>query len=199
MSLTIRDDEIGELLEVVTTNSGYLKCSFDRTYWCKHVEAVVTCSYDSEELWDEGFAVADLHLNAMVPIVPSKNLWLDADLLYRRIGDTITAKVMARPEDSKGEYDIDLGYIHPGEGRVSIRLAAIQWFYANVPVNSLACEASSHGFRQSLKLAEDLKDPAAALPQMWTMWRSRTCLMCTYSPSDADVPDDVGGKAVRFS
>ena len=196
-------DSNGEFVSVESTPAGYLKCDFHDTYWCLHIEAVIREDDDArDDIWefveDEDTSSQDgLHLNVMVPIVPTKNIWLDVLLKYVKVGNDYFAEALAQLDGEDSERT-RIGYLHPGEARNTLRSMAIQWFYSYVPTGSLHCKATSHGFKQSLQLSEDMKNPSLAFAQMWSMWKNETCLGCTFSLDDFDddlVPQDVTGVA----
>lgn len=173
---------------------GYLTCSEDSGgIWCEHIERYVRDMEDADLLWNgelEGERVI------AIPMTPTHNQWLEVNLHYRKVRGSHYAKVFAdfsQYHGVRGGFDVDLGMLSPGEGRMTLRDMTIAWAQGAIEVDKLSCAASSHGYSQASRLDKDLMQPDRCFPQIWSMFTAGTCLACTYSNSTSDdIPQNEG-------
>lgn len=176
---------------ITPLSNGHLKCDICDTYWCKHIQAVVTRNEDSPSI----FWNAELPSRRIaVPMMPTTNQWAEVTLepaveLRSLSYEVILPETDARTGDPELHF---LGYIHPGEGRMILRSMIYDWFRGHVDVENLECKSRGHKLTQQNRWITDLADPQRSAAQLWSVWTTGTCLGCSFTTDGIDdlIPDD---------
>lgn len=174
------------------SSPGHLFCDVCKTLWCDHIEEYVRNFEDADLIWDQHPEAQTIE----VPIVPTANVWQEAGLDPPPDGKknyhlTIYWESMDKKKQLFKEQAF-IGFVHPGEGRFTIREMILDWFIGQMhTLLSESCDAPGHGYHEEVRWVDDMRDENRALVQKWTLWSTGKCLGCTYDPSrnDAFIPD----------
>ena len=189
----------GEYVEVNDAGNGHLQCSSDRTYWCDHIQRVVTEGWDSRfitNLLDKDETWAVEYVNLEVPMIPSQNIWLSAQLhATKAVGGIPMFGV-----EVQTQFSIDpefLGFIGEGEGRDTLRVMALNFLTGRPEFENSVCSSSMHSMsaQRQWRLDMDGDNRTRQFMQHYSVFTENKCLKCLGSSGDmsdmADlVPDD---------
>lgn len=191
------------------TNRGALMCSQcdknpTHTEWCRHKARLLQDNLDARQF--SGLNKDADPLEISVPIFPTKNLWVRAEVVPAHTGMSEVALVIANHAAPGGLTfeKVHMGIIVDGEGRYAIRNLVIEWLrhkYTTVPF----CPAPTHKARMhdpfsEAHLPNQLKRPPLNLDQVgaqvqplidtYFMLTKGACSKCAeYMDSSADVPE----------
>lgn len=177
--------------EISFEDNGHMLCDQDQTYWCVHIQKIVKDGLDVPHIWDLTQYDGVEWVAIEVPIIPAHNQWAPVRLAVTKVGGQpmIRAKMLG---DSYEE--VFLGFLAPGEGRMTLRAMVYDWFRGTVDPDSLNCQSKSHKFAAQMRWESDMKDEMKGPAQLWCVWRTGACLSCTYSADDdnSDLIPDAG-------
>lgn len=178
--------------------NGHIECNSCHTYWCGHIEAFVKDHADAETMWgiiDEARSERN-YQHIELPVVPTANIWAELSLTFTDLpGNPMQVNLV---RDGGQVYEI--GFTHPGEGRLVLRSMVFDWFATHVYTENLKCEKVSHGFNQEMLWVKDMKAGGASrAAQFWSVWLKGGCLGCVAGDANwsADLIPDPSSSSTR--
>lgn len=176
--------------EILPKSNGHLLCEYHNTYWCIDIEDFVKSGADAELVWmnypDETMIE--------VPIIPTSNLWASVWLRKPDAAPVQMYRVGFQQEDNV--ETVFMGFLHVGEGRSVMRNMILDWFSGTQDIENLVCQSRGHGYKENKRWEHDKKYPALYMAQLWSVWRTRNCLSCTFdAASNKDLVPDAGPTA----
>lgn len=166
------------LINMKFVPNGHIECSLCSTYWCEHIEKVVTSGYDVSALWEK---YAEEQFVA-VPMIPTANQWAIVKLTEAETHAVPTYTVTLDDPDLPFSSHT-VGYIHESEGRAVLRSMVIDWFWGTQEALVNGCESRGHGYKQEMAYKRDIKNDKGLIAQKWSIWSTKKCLGCTFDLS----------------
>lgn len=175
-----------EPTEFYWTDDGNIVCQAcpSTPNWCMHIELLTIENGDANPIWEMG----ELLWSIQIPLFPTANLWTRASLKYVTKVDAYAVGIST----DEATENIQMGYLHRGEGRNVIRQMILDWFDGQFGRSTtLTCMSSSHKPFQELQWQEAMKDDNRRIKNLWSVWDTHSCIACSVSPDAFDdlVPD----------
>ena len=157
-------------------DNGYLHCEACDNIWCRHIEAVVLSSQDSQSLVKR--AIEYPHFS--VPILPTESLfasiWLDILPRKRFLAKAyLQSPINAIPERVCRGDDHFIAFLSPGEGRAGLRVAIWDAFAKELG-GDVSCASLGHTWDVSIEATKLQKSGARGM--MLNAWHQKWYNKC---------------------
>jgi hypothetical protein len=145
--------------------------------WCDHIERMVKTSEDAESIWSDDLDDFDMeYVLCMVPMMPTLNVWCAVKFLPIRAG----LMVAYFYRDIAPDIQVELGYISPGEGRMTLRSMVkenFEQFWLTYPDSQ--CVDSMHNMvaQRAWTTAQKAQDNSWFL-ERWMVFMTGKCMTC---------------------
>lgn len=176
-------DGVPEEVLFRSMSDGHLDCGeCEQKVWCNHIALIVSKLGDSQQIFDESNPD---DIDVMMPVFPSLNIFIGCEL--SRVGNIPGAR-LAMFDHAKLLTAVTLGYMHPGEGRNTLRSMFFDWFTAEFATTKFECPSGTHKPSQESRVRELMTNESGFLMTRVAIWSEGMCPPCIQSQT-ADVSD----------
>lgn len=174
-----------DTLEFEELSNGHLKCLECATeVWCEHIAGLVADEADAPALHDASKAP---EFDIWLPIFPTLNIFQGVKCIKSEAFGALETAFLFR-----GGVE-NLGFIHPGEGRGTIRSLFFDWFTATYAHQVFECHSGSHKPAQEANLRKMMSQENSFLMARICIWNKEMCPPCVKANSD-DFSDLIPGR-----
>lgn len=181
------DSPNGDPSNLMLKPDGRIICKRCNSRWCNDIAVAISKMTDAVLIWKDDLPD---DMNLEIPVFPT-------NLFYEKV--KLGRTVNMRRFEAVWIYKIDpveyrnLGYINPGESRMTIRSLLVEQMWSDWTPPGYECRASHHGpAAEAVWQRETDEANRNRHVNLWSVYRTSQCIYCaTHDPSQDPslVPD----------